>query len=96
MGSDIQVAEEEKNTNLARIEFDYAWGWFQYHAAQRLTSFNFFLIIVGFVLVGFAQAIDKQWDAFGVGLGLLGVVVAAGFLALDIRNAELVFRGQKR
>lgn len=78
-----------------RIEFDYAWGWFQYHASQRLTAFNFFLIIVGLLLVGFAQAIDHHWNAFGFGLGLLGALVATGFLALDVRNAELVIRGRE-
>jgi hypothetical protein len=77
-----------------RIEFDYAWGWFQYHAAQRLTAFNFFLVIVGFLLVGFAQAIDHDWSCFGFGIGLLGLLVAVGFLALDVRNDELVIRGE--
>jgi hypothetical protein len=76
------------------MEFDYAWGWFQYHASQRLTAFNFFLIIVGFLLVGFAQAIGNHWGAFGTGLGLLGAWVSAGFLALDVRNAELVIYGK--
>lgn len=76
-----------------RIEFDYAWGWFQYHASQRLTAFNFFLIIIGLLLVGYAQAIGHDWSGFGFGLGLLGALVAAGFLALDVRNEELVARG---
>lgn len=79
---------------MTRIEFDYAWGWFQYHAAQRLTSFNFFLIITGLLLVAFAQAIDHDWTGFGFGIGLLGTIVAAGFLALDVRNEELVNRGR--
>jgi hypothetical protein len=76
-----------------RIEFDYAWGWFQYHASQRLTAFNFFLIIVGLLLVGFAQAVGNHWSLFGAALGSLGSVVAAGFLALDVRNQELVTCG---
>jgi hypothetical protein len=76
-----------------RIEFDYAWGWFQYHAAQRLTAFNFFLIIVGLLLVGYAQAIDHHWSPFGIGIGLLGMLVSMGFFALDMRNEELVDRG---
>lgn len=88
------MAAEPKSDDQPRIEFDYAWGWFQYHAAQRLTAFNFFLIILGFLLVGFAQAIDKQWEAFGAFLGGVGALVALGFLMLDIRNAELVYRGR--
>jgi hypothetical protein len=78
----------------ARIEFDYAWGWFQYHASQRLTAFNFFLVIVGFLLVGYAQAILNRWDAFGVGLGVIGLCISIGFFALDVRNRELVNLGR--
>lgn len=77
-----------------RIAFDYAWGWFQYHASQRLTAFNFFLVIVGFLLVGYAQAILNRWDAFGVGLGVIGMCISIGFLALDVRNRELVNLGK--
>lgn len=77
-----------------RIEFDYAWGWFQYHASQRLTAFNFFLVIVGFLLVGYAQAILNHWAAFGVGLGVIGMCISIGFLALDVRNGELVNLGR--
>ncbi len=77
-----------------RIEFDYAWGWFQYHASQRLTAFNFFLVIVGFLLVGYAQAVDHRWVLFGVVLGIFGAIVALAFLVLDIRNEELVLLGR--
>jgi hypothetical protein len=52
-----------------KAELDYAWDWFKYHASQRLTAFNFFLIMVGFLLVGYAHAIDKHFVYFGIGLG---------------------------
>jgi hypothetical protein len=80
--------------NGKRMEFDYAWGWFQYHASQRLTAFNFFLVIVGFLLVGYAQAVDHDWKGLGFGLGAFGAFVALAFLMLDIRNAALVRRGK--
>jgi hypothetical protein len=83
-------AHEEDGPPSDGVDPDFAWSWFQYHASQRLTSFNFFLIIVGLLLVGYAQAVDHSWNGFGVALGLLGALVAAGFLALDVRNDELV------
>lgn len=79
-----------QGTSNSSVDPDFAWNWFQYHASQRLTSFNFFLVIVGLLLVGYAQAIDHSWNGFGVALGLLGTLVAAGFLALDVRNDELI------
>jgi hypothetical protein len=87
------AASEQGGQESSGVDSDFAWSWFQYHASQRLTSFNFFLIIVGLLLVGYAQAVDHSWNGFGVALGLLGALVAAGFLALDVRNDELVLCG---
>lgn len=86
------VGGDEARPNF---EFDYAWNWFQYHAAQRLTAFNFFLIIVGLLLVAYAQAIDHGWVGVGVAVGALGALVAVGFSALDVRNEELVNCGRQ-
>ncbi|MEA2297979.1 MAG: hypothetical protein QOF77_915 [Solirubrobacteraceae bacterium] len=79
----------------SEAQLTYAWSWFQYHAGQRLTAFNFFLIIVGVVAVAFAQAIDKDWEIVGVAVGALGAMIAIGFLALDVRNEELVDCGRE-
>jgi hypothetical protein len=38
------VDEPEKEQRL-ETELTYAWNWFQYHAGQRLTAFNFFLVM---------------------------------------------------
>jgi hypothetical protein len=85
----LRLSEKSDQASTS-VDPEFAWGWFQYHASQRLTSFNFFLIIVGLLLVGYAQAVDHSWNGFGVALGLLGALVSAGFLALDVRNDELV------
>lgn len=84
------TGSQKSGTTSPDVDADFAWNWFQYHASQRLTSFNFFLVIVGLLLVGYAQAVGHSWDGFGVALGMLGALVAAGFLALDVRNDELV------
>lgn len=72
---------------------DYAWGWFQHSASQRLTTFNFFLVIVGLLLVAYGQAVEHGWRLFGTCLGLVGAVVSIGFLAIDVRNEVFVNRG---
>lgn len=74
---------------------NYAWGWFQYHASQRLTAFNFFLVLVGLLFVTFAQAINHGWSGVGVAIGVLGSLVSVGFWALDVRNEELILSGHK-
>jgi hypothetical protein len=80
----------EESHAQEKLEFEYAWNWFQYHAAQRLTAFNFFLVLVGFLLVGYAQAVDHRWDGIGIAIGTLGALVGFGFWALDVRCEELV------
>ena len=76
-----------------QAEFDYAWNWFQYHASQRLTGFNFFLVLTGFLLVAYGQAVANDWRPVGVAVGLMGALVGIGFYALDVRNTEIVNGG---
>lgn len=76
------------------LEFKYAWDWFSYHAQQRLTAFNFFLILMGAVVVSYTQAVNHDLQAFGVALGGLGAFVAVAFWAMEVRNEELVYCGR--
>jgi hypothetical protein len=85
------LAMTEKQVEL---RLRYAWDWFSYHARQRLTAFNFFLIVMGAVVVGYTQAIESHLPALGVSLGVLGAFVALAFWAMDIRNEELVNCGR--
>jgi hypothetical protein len=78
----------------AEVEQTYAWNWFSYHASQRLTAFNFFLVLLGAVLVGYVQAATNDLPALGVVLGGFGVIVSLAFWAIDVRNAELVACGR--
>jgi hypothetical protein len=95
MGENAEASELDPPKQELQLELDYASGWFQYTASQRLTAFNFFLLVVGLLLVGYAQAADHDWCFFGVGIGIIGMVVSAGFLMIDIRNEVLVEKGLK-
>ncbi len=72
----------------------YAWNWFSYHANQRLTAFHYFLIIVGFLVAGYTTSLDKQLYTMQAAIGLVGVLISIAFLALDIRNEQLVDDGR--
>jgi hypothetical protein len=84
MSEDSQIETEQA----------YAWNWFAYHAGQRLTAFNFFLIVLGAVLVGYVQAVTNDLQALGIVLGLFGVLVSVAFWVIDVRNTELVACGR--
>ena len=92
-GPGASPANANSEDKKLELELDYATGWFQYTASQRLTTFNFFLIVVGLLLVAYAQAIDHEWSGFGVSIALIGVIVSVGFLAIDVRNEVLVQKG---
>jgi hypothetical protein len=47
--SDGQIAEKMK----------YAWGWFQYHADQRLKAFNYYLVIIGILAIAYSTALKE-------------------------------------
>lgn len=88
----LQVSEPPKS----EIAFKYAWDWFSYHAAQRLNAFHFFLIIIGFVVIGYSKSMElgQKGQLLGVFLGLFGALTSIAFMILDIRNTELVNCGR--
>lgn len=72
----------------------YAWNWFSYHAQQRLTAFHYFLIIVGFLIAGYITSLENDLYVVQAILGLVGVLISIAFLALDVRNTQLVDDGR--
>ncbi len=72
--------------------YRYAWDWFEFHAKQRLTTFNFFLIIMG--AIGYVYIFGKpdapliNWIAF------FGAIISFLFLLLEVRNTILVGDGR--
>ena len=72
--------------------FDHAWRYFELHANQRMSVFNFFLVLGGLVaagLAGIAQGPEKLAPV-GAVLGLLLAVAAYIFWKLDQRVAFLI------
>jgi len=57
-GSGMSAVEAE----ILRTQMHYAWSWFQYHADQRLKAFNYFILLLGALLVAYGTAM-KEHDA---------------------------------
>jgi hypothetical protein len=81
---------------LFEYQLTYAWNWFSHHAAQRFAAFNFFLIVVGAVIVAYASATSNHQAIVGVAIAALAAIVALVFLALDFRNRQLVEVARKQ
>lgn len=70
----------------------HAWDYFQFHAQQRLTTFNFFIIFSSLLLGGLLTTFQDKYHApsLGAGAGLILVVISFVFWKLDSRNKQLI------
>jgi len=88
------TASEDSDTNLSHERLDYAWKWFDYHARQRVSMFNFFLIASGLLATAYVNALKDGQDDLGAVLSFLGALIAVVFVVLDCRNAMLIHLGE--
>jgi hypothetical protein len=82
-------AEKGEPSELDKLQFDYAWKWFNFHAEQRTKMFNFMLIGLGVLATGAGTAIEHKSLAVTRIVSCRGVVLALAFWRMDRRNREL-------
>jgi len=72
--------------------FEHAWRYFELHANQRMTVFNFFLVATGLIAAGIAASLqsDKNLTLVGVFLGVLLTLISFIFWKLDQRVCSLM------
>jgi len=85
------VGEEAREPGSART-LEHAWRYFELHAGQRLTSFNFFIVMSGAEAAGMAASIQGrvEFSILGAGLGILLVLTSFVFWKLDQRVSFLI------
>lgn len=70
---------------------DLAWKYFDLHAKQRISLFNFFVLFSGLLTTGYVASIKEShiplWLPFSI--GVLQVFTSYVFYALDERNKNL-------
>ncbi|NBD31451.1 MAG: hypothetical protein GVY17_00360 [Cyanobacteria bacterium] len=92
------MSKEDQNLTSDEIPektIEYAWKWFEYHAGQRLIAFRFFLILLGAVLVSVRDSIEKEQFFFIGVIGGISFVISLAFLAIEVRNKQLVDLGRE-
>lgn len=75
-----------------REMLDHAWRYFALHAGQRISMFNFFVVVSGLVGAGLGACLQKggHFYLLGAGLGALLSLVSFVFWKLDQRTSFLV------
>ena len=71
---------------------DHAWRYFQLHAQQRMSMFNYFILVLGLLIAGLVQALREPgfFGLFGIALGMCLFFAAMIFLQLDRRTKRLI------
>lgn len=87
------MAENEKSAfdDAEQAAMSHAWDYFAFHAQQRQTVFNYFLILVAASIAAYAGTLGKSEAAyFHLMIGFLISISSLLFWRLDKRNARLV------
>ena len=73
-------------------EMEHLWRYFALHAQQRISIFNFFVVLSGVIsaAIGGALEANRPLTTFVVILGLLLPLLSFVFWRLDQRNSDLV------
>ncbi|MDO0945999.1 RipA family octameric membrane protein [Chromohalobacter israelensis] len=71
---------------------EYAWSYFQLHAGQRMSTFNFFIIVSALMTTGLAAAITNELPGpiLGAFLGVALMISSFAFWKLDQRVKFLI------
>ena len=72
----------------------HAWAWFAMHAQQRMQTVNFFLVVEGVLLSAVGVTAKEQLYGYQFAAGLLIVLMAVLFWAVDLRVRNLVRVGK--
>lgn len=80
-----------------KVSLENAWRYFQLHAQQRMTVFNFYLIITGLLAAGLSACVI-QMEKLSVIAGVLGLFlsfVSFIFWKLDQRVSLMIKSSEK-
>ena len=80
----------DQKDEVARME-ERAWASFALHAGQRLTTFNFFIVLSSLLINALVVTLQRDFRVpyVGVAIGLLLAVLAFIFWKIDVRNRQL-------
>jgi hypothetical protein len=82
------IQKEVTQTNFR----EYAWEYFELHASQRLTTFNYYIVISTLITTGIFATFSKDYTAPSLGIagGVLLVFFSFVFWKLDDRNKQII------
>lgn len=73
-----------------------AWNYFQQHAQQRLSFFNFFVVFSVLMTTGLISTFQEKYDvhSIGIAVGMMLSLISYVFWKIDDRNKYLTKKGE--
>jgi hypothetical protein len=67
-----------------------SWNYFQQHAQQRLSLFNFFVVFASLMTTGLISTFQTKYEIhfIGIGVGLVLAFISFIFWKIDERNCH--------
>jgi len=90
----IDKPSSDDPSELQKLQFDYAWKWFNFHGDQRIKMFNFMLLVFGIFAAGVVNALNHVSHYVTAILCFTAACIAPIFGRLDRRNRDLVWFGE--
>ena len=72
-----------------KLQFDYAWKWFESHQRQRMIMFYYYCIIVGVLANALVASYNVNYSLLRVPIGVIGIITSFAFLLFENRNRWL-------
>ena len=90
MSDDLQKSEDMSSLN-PKEWLNLSWNYFQQHAQQRISYFNFFVVFSTILTAALVSTFQSNFQApfLGIAIGLVESFVAFIFLKIDTRNRFL-------
>lgn len=87
-GSTLSASELE----TLKAKLSYAWNVWEFHGRQRMSMFNYLLVIVGILVSAYITALkDKDLHGIVLAICLLGFVQCFVFVMIDWRNRAILY-----
>lgn len=88
--------QDNKNSIAPKDILLIAWYYFQQHAQQRISYFNFFVAFSALLTTGMISTFQQgyKYHIIGVCLGIMQAFLAMMFLKIDQRNKYLTKHGE--
>jgi hypothetical protein len=76
------------------MALDYGYKWFEYHAQQRITTFNFYLTVYSGMAAAYSFLLKEDIHEGSILVSLLMLLMSILFWQLDVRNRQLIEIGE--